>query len=238
MDQRTFPYRNHLLRTLDPEDLDALIPRLAHFSYSASELFERPDEPLARVCFPETGLISILASGSHGHRLEIGLVGFEGMTGISAILGDDSSSEEVLGQVGGDGHWICPVHLREAMAARPSLAQRLLAYVRAFGIQVTGTAISGGFMKVDERLARWLLMAHDRLQNNDLPLTHDLLSLMLGIRRAGVTEALHVLEGNGVIKARRRVITIKDRPSLVALASTCYGRPEKAYRRLLGDPFG
>ena len=115
-----------------------------------------------------------------------------------------------------------------------SLRDSLLKFVQAFSVQTTHTAICNARAKLDERLARWLLMAQDRIQSDILPLTHEFLSLMLGVRRPGVTVALKALRERGLIAYRRGEITIKDRKGMERVAGEVYGTPESEYRRLIG----
>jgi CRP-like cAMP-binding protein len=121
------------------------------------------------------------------------------------------------------------------MQASPRLREVLLRFVQSFLIQATHTAISNGSARLEERLARWLLMAHDRIESDDLPLVHEFLALMLGVRRPGVTIGIHSLEGAGLIEARRGVIKILDRKGLEDAANASYGVPEAEYRRLMRE---
>jgi CRP-like cAMP-binding protein len=109
-----------------------------------------------------------------------------------------------------------------------------LKFAQAFGVQTTHTAICNARSKLDVRLARWLLMAHDRVGGETLTLTHEFLALMLGVRRPGVTEALHALREHGLISYRRGIITLKDRKGMERKAGPAYGVPEAEYRRLIG----
>ena len=122
------------------------------------------------------------------------------------------------------------------MAKSESLRRRLLRYVHAFTIQMSQTALANSKMRVDARLARWLLMAHDRVDRNDIELTHEFLALMLGVRRAGVTEALQDLESRGLIRAVRGKLTILRRKDLEVVANGSYGVPEAEYERLMAEP--
>ena len=128
--------------------------------------------------------------------------------------------------------------LRKAAEASTTLRNLLLRYAQAFSVQTSFTALSNAVHPIEERLARWLLMCHDRVEGNEVPLTHEFLSLMLAVRRPTVTTALHVLEGNRFITAERGLITIRDRPRLEEFAGNSYGRAETEYERLIGriDP--
>ena len=189
--------------------------------------------------FPTNGMGSVVAVGDRrrDQRLEAGIFGREGMSGLAVILGADQSPNEVFVQLPGEGLRLPADALREALAARPGLQRVLLLYVQAWIAQVAHTALAQGRAKLEERLARWLVMSHDRAEGDELALTHEFLSLMLGVRRAGVTVATHLLEERGLIQARRGAITVLDREGLIALADGAYGVPEAEYERLLG-PFG
>jgi CRP-like cAMP-binding protein len=229
-------YRNHILKMLTRGDLAALAPNLHPIRLPVGKVLEQPGQAISQVVFPDSGFISIVALGKHERRIETGFVGFEGMTGLPIVLGDDRSPHETWVQVPGSGHCIESEDLRAAMAAHPTLRESFLRYALAYMTQTAHTALANGRARIEERLARWLLMAHDRMERPELPLTHELLSIMLGVRRPGVTDALHRLEGYRAIRARRGMITVLDRAQLLEIADASYGGPEAEYRRLLGDP--
>jgi CRP-like cAMP-binding protein len=235
MDQ-TRTYRNHILRTLNRTDLLALSAHLDPMRLPAGRIIEEPDQPIRQIVFPDSGFISIVATGKQDRRIETGFVGFEGMTGVPVIMGDDRSPHETFVQVGGSGHCVETDTLRTLMSEHPGLRESFLRFALAYMVQTAHTALANGRARIEERLARWLLMAHDRMERPELPLTHELLSIMLGVRRPGVTDALHRLEGYRTIRARRGVITILDRRRLMEIADASYGLPELEYRRLMGDP--
>jgi CRP-like cAMP-binding protein len=124
--------------------------------------------------------------------------------------------------------------LIEAVDKSATLRTLLLRYAQTLAIQTAYTALSNAVHQIDERLARWLLMCHDRVDGNDLALTHDFLSIMLAVRRPSVTTALHVLEGNGFIRSERGCIVVRNRAALEEFASDSYGAPEREYKRLIG----
>jgi CRP-like cAMP-binding protein len=151
-------------------------------------------------------------------------------------MGADRAPFRTIVQVPGDGHRIEAGAFGEAIAASANLRNLLLRYVQALSVQTSYTALSNAVHPIEERLARWLLMSHDRADGNEVPLTHEFLSLMLAVRRPSVTTALHVLEGNRFITAERGLITIRDRARLEEFAGDSYGRPEAEYERLIGRP--
>lgn len=227
-------YENRILNALEQDDLDRFESGLEWFSYPEKTFVERPGEPFETVHFPETGFISVVAGNGPRHRMEIGMIGAEGMTGIAVILGDDRSPNESYTQAVTTGHRLKVSMLRAALAGSVRMSTLMRRYALAFLAQTTQTALANGHARIDQRLARWLLMAMDRLGTVDLPLTHELMALMLGVRRPGVTDALHRLEGEGLIRARRGVVTIRDRTALEAKSAGSYGVAEAEYRRLMG----
>jgi CRP-like cAMP-binding protein len=204
----------------------------------ARSVVYEPERPIERVCFPESGLISILAKSRSGGRIEAGLVGAEGASGMAVVLADDRSPNEAIVQCSGHALWISADRLRQLIKTTPDLERVLLRFIHSFMIQTAHTALADGRARLDQRLARWLLMAQDRLARPELPLTHELLAGMLGVRRAGVTVALNGLERMGAIRMNRGVVTVAERTLLEGVAGPWYGVPEREYRRLLGEPIG
>ena len=152
---------------------------------------------------------------------------------MPVIFGDHRSPHQVFIQVPGNGYRLAASALREAMQKSTTLQPLLLKYAQAFMIQSTHTAIANARGSIEQRLARWVLMAQDRIAGNELPLTHEFLSMMLAVRRPGVTEALHELAQRGLIRHHRGTITVTDREGLIEKAHALYGVPEAEYRRLL-----
>ena len=190
-------------------------------------------------------IVCEVASSQHNSRIfgrpessfkevEVGLIGREGMTGLPIVFGNHRSPHATYIQAPGTGKCMPATELRKATQASLSLRDSLLKFVQAFGVQTTHTAVSNAQSKLDVRLARWLLMAHDRIGEDTLSLTHEFLSLMLGVRRPGVTEALHALGKQDLISYARGQITVKNRKGLERKAGTAYGIPEAEYRRLIG----
>jgi DNA-binding transcriptional regulator YhcF (GntR family) len=177
---------------------------------------------------------SVVAVQAGETRAEVGLIGCEGMSGTSVVLGAQSSPHESYMQVAGEAQQITTSDLQRAMAASKSLHLTLLRYVQVFMVQTAHSAIANARAKIDERLARWILMAHDRVAGDTLPLTHEFIALMLGVRRAGVTEAVHTLSSKGLIETRRGEIVVRNRKGIERHAGDAYGTPEAEYRRLIG----
>jgi CRP-like cAMP-binding protein len=226
--------RNLLLSKLPPEDFSLLQPHLEPVTLDRGDVLVTPNESIEYVTFLEAGVTSVVANTEGGRRIEIGLTGRDGLAGTPVLLGVDRTPHETFMQVAGSGLRIRVRDLRRVIEQSPSVLALLLRYVQVFTIQTSHTALSNGSHKIDERLARWLLMCHDRLDGDDLPLTHEFIAIMLAVRRAGVTEALNILERQGIIRAERGNIVVLKRKKLEQVAGDSYGVPEAEYRRLIG----
>ncbi|HET6159023.1 MAG TPA: Crp/Fnr family transcriptional regulator [Dongiaceae bacterium] len=225
---------NWILSHLSTADARLLQPRLARVDLPLRKPLEASGRPIEHVYFPESGIVSVVANGGDKRSIEVGLIGREGMTGLAVVMGTDRSSHHSYVQCAGSALRMTANHLREAMQESPPLHQRFLLYGHAFLMQTGYTAVANGRSKIEERLARWILMAHDRIDGDALALTHEFLATMLGVRRPGVTVALNLLEGAGVIRAARGIITIVDRKGLEKLSNGAYGVPEAEFKRLFG----
>jgi CRP-like cAMP-binding protein len=223
---------NKILGLLSAEDSALLMPHLEMIELQRNQILFEPLQPIQYVYFFESGLSSEIAVNPDGKSIEVACVGLEGYSGTPAVLGLESSRHRSFMQVGGQALRVRTDVLREVMEESASLTSLLLRYVHVFLIQIAGSALADGRYNVEQRLARWLLMCNDRL-GADLPLTHGFLGLMLGVRRPSVTDALHLLEGQRLIKASRGRIEIKNRKGLEDAAGDSYGMPEKEYRRVI-----
>ncbi len=226
--------RNQLLARLPPEDFAPLQPLLEPVELELRRVLIEPNRPIEHVYFHERGYTSITTDG-HGNKIELGLIGREGMVGVPVALGVRTTPLEFFIQLAGDGLRMTSHDLEEVIDERPSLHRVLLRYAQVMSVQTSGTAFANAEHTVETRLARWLLMCHDRVDGDDIPITHEFMAMMLGVRRAGVTTAMHILEGNGLIEAKRGVITILDREKLEELADNAYGLPEAEYARQMAE---
>ena len=228
------PSRNRLLSVLSDDDFALLQPHLQRVALPLLQDLERPNRRIERVYFIEAGIASIVAVQADGTRVEVGLIGREGMSGIAVVLGGDQSPHSTYIQVAGEGQRIAANELRTAMNASHALHSLLLKFAQVFMVQTAHTAVANARAHIDQRLARWILMAHDRTGDEAIPLTHEFLSLMLGVRRAGVTEALQSLKRQKLIDTGRNQIVVRNRKGIERKAGSSYGAPEKEYRRLIG----
>nr|WP_246412965.1 Crp/Fnr family transcriptional regulator [Methylobacterium brachythecii] len=193
-----------------------------------------PDQSITHAYFIEEGLCSVVSRQIGGGRVEIGLFGRDGVSGTALLLGADRIPHEIFMQVAGRGHRVSAAVFQRAAERSRDFRDLLLRYTQTFLIQTAQTALANAAAPAEERLARWLLMYHDRQDGDDLSVTHDFLSMMLGVRRPTVTVAIHVLEGAGLIRARRGRVTVLERRRLEEAAGESYGTAEAEYERLVG----
>jgi CRP-like cAMP-binding protein len=227
---------NRLLSRVSASDLALLKPHLARVDLPLRKRLEAHSKPIDYVYFPDSGFASVVANGHDGgvRGIEVGLIGREGMTGLAVVMGTDRTPHETFMQNAGTGWRVAAGNLRQAMEQSRTLQQSFLLYGHAFIVQATYTAMANGRSKLEDRLARWLLMARDRVDSDRLTLTHEFLSMMLGVRRPGVTVAINLLEKAGLIEASRGATTIIDREGLERISNGAYGTPEAELNRLFG----
>ncbi len=198
----------------------------------------KPGQPIAAVHFPEAGWVSMVAVLADGKSAEVGIVGSEGMAGLPLLLGSDSSSVEGMVQARGTMLRLGADAFRTALEHSPALRTLLLRYVLAFQEQVAQTAACNGHHALEQRLARWLLMAHDRAEGDEFPMTQEFLAMMLCVHRPGVTVAARLLQQAGLIRYGQGQIAVTDRAGLEATACECYGAVRRIFERLLGAATG
>jgi CRP-like cAMP-binding protein len=227
--------RNTLLLKMCSADLALLQPHLKNVSLGLKAHLETAGSPIETVYFFESGLGSVVGELRPGIEAEIGIIGCEGMTGSALIMGDDRSPHDCYVQLEARASGIDVAAFTMALSTSPTLRTFLLRYVHCFHLQASFTALANARMNIVDRLSRWLVMCDDRVEGNRLSITHDFLSIMLGVRRPGVTIALQTLEGQGLIRSNRGEVVILDRTRLIALADGSYGKAEAEYARLIGQ---
>jgi CRP-like cAMP-binding protein len=224
---------NGIIASLPAADQARLARRLEPVRLKFRQRLEVPNQRIRYVHFVERGLVSVIAIGKGERRqAEVGLIGREGMTGLAVLVGADRSPHEMVVQIEGAGQRIAADDLRRLAKESVTLAAHMMRYFHIFAIQAAHTALANAQGRIEERLARWLLMARDRTQGDDLALTHELLAVMLGVRRAGVTAALNRLEEQGLICTSRGCVRLLDRDGLLKCADGLYGVPEAELDRL------
>jgi CRP-like cAMP-binding protein len=226
--------RNRLLAMLAPEDF-SILP-LERVSFALKDTLIQPNRPVDHAWFIERGLAS-LTINTGGKRVEVGMIGREGVVGASPLLlGTDRTPLECFIQMPGEAYRIGAADLLACCDASPGLRTILLRSVQALTLQAAETAQANAVHTLSVRLARWLLLCRDRAEDDDMVVTHEIMSIMLGVRRPGITVATQVLEGHRLIRARRGRVTVLDRPGLEALAGSSYGMAEAEYEALLRLP--
>jgi CRP-like cAMP-binding protein len=216
---------NRVLARLSRAALALLKPHLEPVDLPLSTVLETASQRIDTVYFIDHGFASVVANGPGKRDIEVGIIGRESMTGLALVLGQDRARHTTYIQVAGAGHCMSAAKLRQAMARSAGLHHALLPCVHLFLNQTTETALANGRSKNEERLARWLLMAHDRIDGHKLPLTHNLLAIMLGVQRPAVTVAVQTLERESLIKTSRRAITVLDRRGLIKFSRGAYVAP-------------
>ena len=224
---------NRLLRAISAEDFALLQPHLTAAPAPVSTVFIESGRPIEQVFFPEQGFTSVTSESAAG-KIELGMIGREGLVGAGPVLlGDQRSPHEHFVQMPGVVLGLPTDVLLDAVSRSATLRRLLLRYVQAFLIQTAQTAHANAAHGIEARLSRWLLMCHDRADGDDLQITHEFLSMMLGVRRPGVTIAVQILEGNRLIKATRGRIRVLDRQGLERATADSYGVAEAEYARLI-----
>jgi len=229
--------RNRILSALPASEFVVVANRLTYIDLHLGQSLHRAGETIEHVYFPETGFISAMAVLADGAPLEIGLMGAEGVAGVSVILGAITSYTETMCQTGGAAHRMPVAAFKDAAAHAPVFHGLLLKYVHVFNVQVAQTAACNAHHEAGQRLARWLLAAHDRSDVPELSLTQDLIAIILGIRRSTVSVTAGALQKAGFIRYQHGKITVLDRLGLEHAACECYAAVAREYRHLLGiDP--
>jgi CRP-like cAMP-binding protein len=221
---------NNLLRMMSPETFRALAFDMSRAELPVRHVLVERNKRARFICFMESGLASMVATGSAGEAIEIGHIGREGATGMHVALMVATTPNRTFIQIAGEGILVGAELFERALAADTALRRLCLNYVHTTELQLAHSALANGRFNVQQRLARWILMCHDRVDGADISVTHQFLSLMLGVRRAGVTDAIHILEGMGCIKSTRGQLKVIDRDELINIAGSCYGVPEREYQ--------
>ncbi len=223
---------NRLLGALPAAELAALWPQLERVPMPMATLLQRSEVPIEAAYFPLVGSVSMIAQMQDGAQIGVGLIGCEGMLGLPLLLGAQSSTLDALVQVEGEALHLSAASLRAALARLPSLQPLLLRCMDAFHLQVAQMAACNGRHQIEQRLARWLLMTHDRAEDDTFPMTQEFLSRMLGVQRPGVTLAVGALTRTGLVRHARGVMHVLDRRGLEASTCECYGIVRRRYDQL------
>jgi CRP-like cAMP-binding protein len=231
-------HHSHLLASLPPAELSMLLPQMERVELTFRQVLQPAEQPITAVYFPESGWVSLIHLLADGGTAEVGHAGQEGMIGLPLLFGGDISSTEGLVQGPGTALRMNAEAFRNALERCPSLRALLLRYALAVNEEVAQTAVCNGRHVLERRLARWLLMAHDRAESDDVPITHDILAMMLCVHRPGASIALGRLQQGGHIRTGRGTITITDRQGLENAACECYALARRRFEVPLGIATG
>lgn len=225
--------QNRLLTLLSPEVYERIAPGLEKVAHSHRQPLFAADEPIAYLHFPLSAVGSVVIADDDGGTVEIGTVGNEGLIGVPVVLGTDRSATEAFTQVSGEYLRMGADAFRREMDRDGAFRAVMLRYAQAFFGQVAQSTACNRLHPVDERLCRWILMTHDRVGSDHLPLTQEFIAIMLGVRRASVTTAAGMLQHAGMIRYHRGLIDVLDRAALEEGSCDCYRLVRKEHERLL-----
>jgi CRP-like cAMP-binding protein len=233
------PYTtNTLLMALADGDLALLKPHLVRGPLRRDQILVTANKPIDHIYFPENGVCSIVSVMPETGSTEVGIFGRDGFSGTCLLLGSKTSPYEAFVQVDGSTALRIEADRLLGLARQSETLQTvLLRYIQTVLVQAAQGAVVNAHHRIESRLARWLLMCHDRVDGDDIHLTHQFMGMMIAAQRSGVTVTLHILEGAGMIRSKRGKVIILDRDKLEELAGDGYGQPEAEYRRLIG-PLG
>ena len=226
--------QNHLLASLPKKEVARWLPKLELVELKLGQVVHESGAVQSHVYFPTTAIVSLLYVLDTGASAEIAIVGNEGLVGVSLFMGGGSTIGRAVVQSAGKGYRLPSAVLTEEFKLAPVM-HLLLRFTQALITQLSQTAVCNRHHSLDQQLCRWLLLSLDRLQGDELVMTQELISNMLGVRREGVTEAAMKLQKAGLIKYARGHITVLDRPGLEQRTCECYAVVKAEYDRLLRD---
>jgi CRP-like cAMP-binding protein len=232
MPLRAAPRDNQLLAALPPAEWARWEPQLETVDLPLGRVLYEAGDKLSHVYFPTTAIVSLLYVMENGASAELAVVGNEGLVGVSLFMGGESTTSRAVVQSAGQG-WRLPATAIKEEFNRAPVLHLLLRYTQALITQMSQTSACNRHHTLDQQLCRWLLLSCDRLEGNELVMTQQLISDMLGVRRQGVTEAALKLQTAGLIRYSRGRITLLDRPGLESRVCECYGVVRREYERLL-----
>jgi CRP-like cAMP-binding protein len=227
------PRNNLLLAALPDEEWQRWLPQLEEVVMPLGQVLYESGAALSHVYFPTTAIVSLLYVMENGASAEIAVVGNEGIVGISLFMGGETTSSRAVVQSAGNGLRLKAQMVKNEFNRAGPVLHLLLRYTQALITQMAQTAVCNRHHSLDQQLCRWLLLSLDRLQDNELVMTQELIANMLGVRREGVTEGALKLQQGGLIRYARGRISVLDRPGLEKRTCECYAVVKKEYDRLL-----
>ena len=229
------PEENHILRILPAEVRDRLVPHLRLVSLPLGTVLYESGSLVPHIYFPTDSIVSLLYVLDNGASAEIAVVGNDGAVGVSLFMGGETTTSRAVVQSAGYAYRLTGARLKREFGLHGDLMYVLLRYTQSLLTQMAQTAVCNRHHSVDQQLCRWLLLSLDRLSSTEIVMTHELIANMLGVRREGVTDAAGKLQKLGLIRYRRGLITVLDRPGLERLCCECYGVVRRETARLLPE---
>jgi len=225
---------NQILASLKKTEHPNFFSKLEPCQFSRGEVVFEAEAPIDHVYFPQTAVFSMLATMENGHTVEVGPVGREGLVGLRIFLGAETTPDRVIVHIAGTAMRLSSTALKTELATKSELPRKLLRYTQMLLAMTGRTAACNKLHSLEEQLARWLLTMNDYV-NDDLRLTHELIALTLGVRRAGISAAANTFRDSGWIDYRRRNIRLVDQKGLESTACECYVIIKDEYDRLYAD---
>ena len=228
-----FPQQNHILDALPVGERERLFPHLKLVALPLGLVLYEAGDTLRHIYFPTDSIVSLLYVLENGSSAEICVVGNDGVIGVALFMGGETTTSRAIVQSGGFAYRLTGRRLKQEFERQGETMHILLRYTQSLITQMAQTAVCNRHHTVDQQLCRWLLLSLDRLADNKLAMTQELIANMLGVRREGVTDAAGKLQKLGVITYKRGLITVLDRPRLEELSCECYSVVKKETDRLL-----
>jgi CRP-like cAMP-binding protein len=225
-------YKNNILASLSRAEIGRLAPHLSFLDLPVNQTLQEPNVEVTHAYFLESGMASVVVEMADGNTVETGITGKEGLVGFSILLGTNSMPTRTFIQIPGTGYKIKAKRLKEEFENSGTLRKRTNCYIQAHFMQTGQTAACNRLHDIAERLARWLLMCHDRMESDNFFITHEFLGHMLGTPRSTVTLAAGILHKAGLVEYSRGKINVRNRQGLEKAACECYGTIRKEFDRL------
>jgi CRP-like cAMP-binding protein len=225
-------YKNRILASLPKAEIARLAPHLAPLDLPSGKTLVESGQEITYAYFLETGMASVVVAMSDGNMVETGITGNEGVVGMPVLLGTRTMPSRTFMQIPGSGFKIKAEHLSDEFERAGALQKKINRYFQAHLVQTAQTAACNRLHDIAERLARWLLMCHDRMDSDSFTITHEFLGHMLGTPRSTVTLAAGILHKNGLVDYSRGKVTVKDRKGLEKAACECYQTIKNEFDRL------
>jgi CRP-like cAMP-binding protein len=227
---------NRLLSSLPPKDRARIEQQLEPLTLNYRQVLYRARQDISHVYFLDSGVASLVNTMKDGKATEVGTVGNEGIVGVPILLGDSRAPTSMYMQVPGKGRRMPADVFRRQLRESETLPAALLHYTHTFFNQVAQSAACNHFHKIEQRCCRWLLMTHDRMQKDEFLLTQEFLTMMLGVRRASVTNVMSGLKTKQAIEYHRGLVVVRDRKALEKMSCECYAVSKAEFDRLLDNP--